>query len=240
MSTGDRRFRTLVYALARALTGEFNELMAAADVVAGSFRAEAEAKWKVAPRSSRRALRTLAEIGYAPEDRWILEAIAQRFNPTAAGSCSVCGAKLEAGEGVRHAFEAHRDALAVYAKQLAEELGIESPPVEEIQALLTPRGAWWYTKTGASKLQALVPLATQAAIQQLSVQRGTAARLVVDKVTDALEQMIPKIRRPSRVVLAAAVKKAISQLEEVEVNGVKWKRVEWDGRRALYSLKSGG
>jgi len=141
---------------------------------------------------------------------------------------------------VRHAFEAHRDALAVYAKQLAEELGIESPPVEEIQALLTPRGAWWYTKTGASKLQALVPLATQAAIQQLSVQRGTAARLVVDKVTDALEQMIPKIRRPSRVVLAAAVKKAISQLEEVEVNGVKWKRVEWDGRRALYSLKSGG
>ena len=234
----ERLLGLAAYAAARAVAGELAALMAAVEVAEGGFRAEAEERWGAPPGSSRRALRTLAGLGYRPGDRRVVELAAEAALAGAEpawGRCALCGRRLGRGEGTRHALEEHGDAVRRAVLAVAEALGLPEPGEGLLTKLLAPRGAWWLERDGEPAVDGrLVEEAAAALGELLAAARGTAATVTVGKLARLVEARLrgrlKRWERPSRAALWAAAREALESAESVG----EWRRSGWWGARAVY------
>jgi len=246
------KLRLLAFAAAKAAAGELAELMAAADVVEGAFRREAEERWGAPRGGAKRVYATLAELGYAPEDRPILEAVlgaARGMGLVAAGGgaaapargagrCPVCGAALGVGGGLRHASEEHADVVNAVARAAAATLGWELPLGWRARG--TSGGGWWGSPRGAERLKRLEEAAREALRRRLG---GALARVATVRAKALAADVLRTLPRKERNPLAAATaaKRVLSSAETVEDGrGRRWRLEEWDGRAARFSLLEGG
>jgi hypothetical protein len=213
--------------------------MAAVEVAEGGFRAEAEERWGAPPGSSRRALRTLAGLGYRPGDRRVVELAAEAAlagaRRSAWGRCALCGRRLGRGEGTRHALEEHGDAVKRAVLAVAEALGLPELGEGLLTKLLAPRGAWWLERGGEPAVDGwLVEEAVAALGELLSAARGTAATVTVGKLARLVEarlrRRLKRWERPSRATLQAAAREALEKVVSVG----EWRRSGWWGARAVY------
>jgi hypothetical protein len=243
--------RLLAFAAAKAVAGELAELMAAADVVEGAFRREAEERWGAPRGGAKRVYATLAELGYKPEDRPVLEAVleaARRMGLVApgggaapargAGRCPVCGAALGVGGGLRHASEAHADAVNAVARTAAAALGWELPPGWLARG--ASGGGWWGSSRSAERLGRLEEGAREALRRRLGAARSRVATVRAKALAADVLRALPR-RERNPLAAAAAAKRVLSSAEEVEDGrGRRWRLEEWDGRAARFSLLEGG
>ena len=240
LGEAERLLRLAAYAAARAVAGELAALMAAVEVAEGGFRAEAEERWGAPPGSSRRALRTLADLGYRSGDRKVVElaaeaALAGSRRKREWGRCALCGRRLGRGEGTRHALEEHGGAVRQAVLAVAEALGLPEPGEGLLTKLLAPRGAWWLERGGEPAVDGwLVEEAVAALRELLSDAKGTAATVTVGKLAGLVERRLrgrlKRWERPSRAALQAAARSALEKV----VSAGEWRRSGWWGARAVY------
>jgi len=236
----ERQLRLLAYAAAKAAAGELPELLAAADVVEGAFRAEAEEKWGLPKGSSRRALRTLASLGYRPgEDRAVIDAVhALAREEGVAGfatSCPICGAAVALGGGFRHALEAHPDFVERLAAGAARLLGWD--PVDAPSVLrFACGGGWWGSSKGMKRLSQLESLMLEQLSARLSRALGSTATVKAKRLAAEGLRRLPRRERNTLAAVAAAKLVLERSVEVVDAKGRKWRRERWDGQTALFAL----
>lgn len=228
--------RLLAYAALRAAAGRLADLLAAADVVEGEFRAVAEERWGARPGGACRALRTLAEVGYGPGMRRVLEEVArvcrERGVPLSSDRCPLCGARLVPGCEVRHAAEAHADAVWAIATAAAERLGLSLDPGFLRRKVV---GGWW----AGGAASELLPLVQRVAGSVLAACAGPARTLTVRALVRTARRSEREARRVPVQRLAAAARVFLATAERVvDARGREWVRGELSRGAAVFRLAS--